>query len=64
MFYYMIVIRGMQSRNAICTEPFCMNKYRIMMPPNDDGPYLNDVWIVMLSPARGRPYFMMGAVIN
>ena len=51
-------------RNEICTVPCWRNNPISLMPPSDDGPYLTTVWMVLLRTDWGRPYFMMGAVIN
>ena len=51
-------------RNAICPAPCWSNKSIIPITPSDDGPYLTAVWMVLLSPDGGRPYFTIGAVIT
>ena len=50
--------------NEICPAPCWRNNYISPMPPSDDGPYPTAVWMVLLIPAWGRPYFTMGTVIT
>ena len=49
-------------RKEMCPAPCWRNKSIIPIPPSDGGPYLTSVWIVMLKPGRGRPYFMGAAI--
>ena len=51
-------------RNTIYPAPCWGNKSISTMPPSNDGIYLTSMWMVLLSPALGRPYFTMGSVIT
>ena len=51
-------------RNENFPAPCWRNKSIIPMHTSDYGPYLTDVWMVLLSPSLVKPYFTMGAVIN
>ena len=51
-------------RNSICLAPCWSNNSISPMPPSDDGPYLTDVWMVLLRPDQGRLYFKMVDVIT
>ena len=51
-------------RNENFPAPCWRNKSIIPVHTSDYGPYLTDVWMVLLRPAQGRRDFMMGDVIT
>ena len=50
--------------NSIFLAPCQRNKSISPITPSDNGPYLTDVWMVLLRPAQGRRDFRMGDVIT
>ena len=51
-------------RNEIFPKPFWINKYNILVPHSDDGPYLNDLLMLLMIPDQGITYFKISVVIN
>ena len=58
------VFHNYYMRSKICPAPCWRNKSISLMSPSDDDPYLTSVWMLLLRLARGRPYFIMVAVIT